>query len=298
MKKRLLITMVAMAYGLIFLTGCSSVKFYDSSVSGSNESGFLYYPPKPYILIEQGEKSVSTKLISIPDLSRPHRVKHSEGFGTAEMGFEIENGMIKAFNSKSDSKGPETITALTGIGTAKAALITAEAAMATATRELQPSADKMGLLPGENKYDVVIVIDAIKELTDNVIGTLSSSPTTGVYVRELSILNKQVTELSKLSSIKYSSGKPDDLISQLEEYRKLSGKVINELSGVSSTLAIYADNPKIYPNDFKFALDAKKKLADVIKKLRGFSSRSSSVVGLYEIEFINGNLKLRKVTFE
>ena len=297
MKNKLLLTIVTMAYSLIFLSGCSSVNFYDTSVSSSDKSGFLYYPPKPYILIEQGEKSITTRLISIPDLSRPHRVKHSEGFGTAEMGFEIDNGMIKTFNSKSDSKGPEAITALAGIGTAKAALITAEAAMATATKELQQSTDKMGHQSEENKYDVVIVIDAIKKITDNVIDALSkASP--GIFDREISILNAQITKLCKITSIKYHIDNPDKFISELEEYRKLSGKVSNELVGVNSALAIYADNPKIYPSAFKFALDAKKKLAEVIKKLRGFSSRSSSVIGLYEIEFINGNLKLRKVSFE
>ncbi|MDH5573564.1 MAG: hypothetical protein OEY89_17500 [Gammaproteobacteria bacterium] len=295
MKKGLIVTL---GIGLMLLAGCSSVKFYDSLVSDSDESGFLYYPPKPYVLIEQGEKTVTTKLISIPDLSRPHRVKHSVGFGAVEMGFEIENGMIKSFNSKSDSKGPEAITALAGIGTAKAALITAEAEMATATKELQPSADKMGLLATENKYDVVIIIDITKELKANVIDVLSSAPTARIFSRELSILNSQATNLGQLSSIKYNTTKPDELISKLEEYRKSSVKVINELSGVNSTLEIYSSNPKVYPNDFSYAMNAKQNLADLIKKLKGFSSRSSSIVGLYEIEFIDGSLKLKKVTFE
>ena len=295
MKTNCLITLVI---SLLFIGGCASVKFYDSSVSNSEDSGFLYYPPKPYLLIEQGEKAVSTKLISLPDLSRPHRIKHKDGFGTAEMGFEIDNGMIKSFNSKSDSKGPETITALTGIGTAKAALITAEAAMATATKELQPSTDKSMLLATQKKYDVIVVIDAITALKNNVVSVLEGAPNHELYDRELSILRQQVTNLEKISSITYDIQKPDDLISKLEEYRKLCGKSVDELTGVKAALEVFSSNPKVYPKDFNYALNAKNNLEEPIKKLKGFSSRSSSVVGLYEIEFINGKLTLRKVTME
>lgn len=281
--------------GFVLLTGCSSVQFYDLSSSDKEDSGFLYYPPKPYLLIEQGEKSITTKLVSIPDLSHPHRVKYKAGFGTAEMGFEIENGMIKTFNSKSDSKGPETITALTGIGTAKAALITAEAAMATAQKELQPSSDK-GMLSRQT-YDVIVAIDASKSINDEVINELSGS-TSNTFEREIVILKQQVTHLGKISSINYDISKPDELISKLEEYRKASVGIANELSGIEATLVIYSDNPKVYPNDFKYALNAKKKLSEVISKLTGFSSRASSIVGLYEIEFIEGHLTLRKVTMQ
>ena len=63
-------------------------------------TGFLYYPPKPYLLVEEKDNSLATKIISLPDLSRPHRVKQDNGWGSAELSFVIENGMIKSFNSK------------------------------------------------------------------------------------------------------------------------------------------------------------------------------------------------------
>jgi hypothetical protein len=99
-----------------------------------------------------------------------------------------------------------------------------------------------------------------------------------------------------LLSIRYND--PDKLISQLEGYRKQSATIINELTDVESILKIFAENPKLYPYDFKFALNANASLAEVISKLRGFSSRSSSIVGLYEIQFIEGKLTLRKVSFQ
>jgi len=119
-------------YLVVGLTGCASIDFYEVISDGTQkEVGFLYYPPKPYLLIETKDDNTVTSIISLPDLSRPHRVKQDNGWGSAELGFEVENGMIKSFNSKTDSKGPETLTSIAGLGTAQAALDTAKAAILT-----------------------------------------------------------------------------------------------------------------------------------------------------------------------
>jgi len=55
---------------------------------------------------------------------------------------------------------------------------------------------------------------------------------------------------------------------------------------------------KIYPNDFKYAMDANTKLTKAVNILSAFSARKSSIAGLYEIEFLGKNIKLRKVSFE
>ena len=111
------------------LTGCASIDFYEVAEDGTEkETGFLYYPAKPFLLVEMKDENIATKIISLPNLSRPHRVKQNNGWGAAELGFEIENGMIKSFNSKTDSKAPETISSLAGLGSAKAEIETAKAA--------------------------------------------------------------------------------------------------------------------------------------------------------------------------
>ena len=157
---------------MTLVTGCSEVNFYDTSVSSSDRSGVLHYPPKPYILIEQGEKAISTRLISIPDLSRPHRVKQSQGFGTSELGIDVDNRIITRFNSRNDSKASEGLAALTGLGSAKASIMTAEAAKATAANELKPSMSLAGLTPGNERYDVVIVNEAITAINGDVVAEL------------------------------------------------------------------------------------------------------------------------------
>lgn len=297
MKTKLYPAAAAIAIPLV--TGCSGVNFFDTNDSTTEPSGFLYYPPKPYILIEQGEKAITTRLISIPDLSRPHRVKQRAGFGTSELGFDVENGMIVKFNSKNDSKASEGLTALAGLGTAKAAILTAEAAKATAAQELQPSVSAAALVSGNQRYDVVILVEAIAAIRDEVVGELGKAANNGArYQTEIETLNKQVDELASMGTIEYPVNNPDKLIAGIEEYRKRTVKVINELSSVKTVLNIYAENPKLYPDDFKFALDARDKLTEVITSLRGFSSRSSSIVGLYEIQFIDGKLQLRKVSLE
>ncbi|MCD4811238.1 hypothetical protein K8R14_01355 [bacterium] len=297
MKTKLIFTTLSIIFSLIIITGCSSVKFYDYSSETGKELGFLYYPPKPYILIEKGDKNISTKLISLPDLAHPHRVKHSIGFGTAEMGFEIENGMIKSFNSKSDSKSPETITALTGFGTAKAALIAAEAAMATATKELTPTRSEDD---EKIKYDVDNIIKSKDILSSNVLEPLEKAPSKNLFDREISILKAQIGELENITVITYPSKEPLKLIEELEKYRKLSGNINNELKSVNAALSIYSSNPSIFKDDYNYALQAKPHLEEAIELLAGFSSRSTSVTGLYEIDFIRGtgNLMLRKVSYE
>ena len=118
------------------------------------------------------------------------------------------------------------------------------------------------------------------------------------FINEIDLLNIEINKLSKLLTISYDQSKPDDLINELEEYRKKAGAIVNELSGVSSSLNSIVSNPTEFPHSYSYAIKAKNDLAKPISKLNGFSSRSASVVGLYEIDFIAGKLKLRKVTFE
>ena len=41
------------------INGCSSVDFYEEQEDGTEkESGFLYYPPKPYLLVEEKDDAI------------------------------------------------------------------------------------------------------------------------------------------------------------------------------------------------------------------------------------------------
>ena len=113
------------------LCGCKTVEFQDAR-SGKN-TGFEYYPAKPYLLVRQTEKGQEVSAISLPDLTNPRAVKEKGEFGSVEMGFQVSNGMITQYNGKTDTKTPETLatlaTAATAVATYGAAGLTAAGAV-------------------------------------------------------------------------------------------------------------------------------------------------------------------------
>ena len=179
---------------VIGVTGCASIDFYEEQSDGKQkDAGFLYYPPKPYILIETKGDNTVTSIISLPDMSRPHRVKQDNGWGSAELGFEVKNGMIKSFNSKTDSKGPEALTSIAGLGTAQAALVTAKAAQLTAELSVGDKRKMMALkedlqIDIPNHYIVEVFVDGSNTLKSEVYPFLSRKAQS--YPMKPNLLNK------------------------------------------------------------------------------------------------------------
>lgn len=106
---------------LVLFSSCATVKFYDDSAL-KNESGIEFYSAKPYLLVErQPAKDVAIKstVIYLPDRANPKYAKLKPGFGSSDLKLSLENGMITSYGVITDSKIPETITAITGaVGTA------------------------------------------------------------------------------------------------------------------------------------------------------------------------------------
>jgi len=84
------------------ICACASVKVVDCSqenwYGGCKEIGFEYHPAKPHLLVHPGENGAVATLISLPDVNQKRA--------------KLENGMLQEFGQKSDSKGPETISAI------------------------------------------------------------------------------------------------------------------------------------------------------------------------------------------
>lgn len=281
------------------LTGCASVDFYEVLDNGKlKNTGFLYYPAKPYLLIETKDKNTVTSVISLPDTSNPHRVKQRKGWGTAELGFEIDNGMIKSFNSKSDSKGPETFASIAGLGTAQAALDSAKAAILAA--ELSAGDTKKATFADESvkdapiNYNVKVFMEAVAVIKNEVLPILKKAASNLSY--EIETTSKVASILEQNTKINFEPDNPDALLQAVEVRRKLARTQVEILSNVSSTLAIYAENKAEKPEIILIAKNANEKLNFVMMSLSKFSVRSSSVDGLYEINYINGRVNLRKVT--
>lgn len=286
---------------LVCLTGCTNIQFYEENDGDLKETGFLYYPPKPYLLIETKDGNAVTSIISLPDLSKPHRVKQTKGWGSSELGFEIENGMIKSFNSKTDSKGPETLTAISGLGTAQAALDTAKAAILTAELSAGTTTKMTDINSGSTvdipiNYNVKAFVEGADSLKQKVLPILSKEKSKLSY--EIDLVNQSIAILQKNQTIDYQPLDPDALLNAVEEKRKLSKRQAEILKNVSATLDVYASNDAEDAGLILIAKSSNDELKSVIKSLLAFSLRSSSVNGLYEIQYLNGRLSLRKVVLE
>ena len=144
---RLVGLMVMVVAGAI--SGCAGLKFYDNPKLIGPETGVKCYYAKPYLLVtststtssdqstvggkkssskddgtktagtDGGTKTSSNKadvsVIYLPDLTNPVYARMKSGYGTADLSLSLEGGMLKSVGQKTDTKIPETITALGSI---------------------------------------------------------------------------------------------------------------------------------------------------------------------------------------
>ncbi|MFA4918192.1 MAG: hypothetical protein WC581_02955 [Thermodesulfovibrionales bacterium] len=110
MKKT--ITIVSITFLSLF-SGCAHLDFGDE--------GLTYYDPKPYLFVSTTRDCVTTAVVLVvPEQKKA--VKFISGYGTADLSVGLNNGMITSAGQKTDTKIPETIGAITSIGTAMAGL--------------------------------------------------------------------------------------------------------------------------------------------------------------------------------
>jgi hypothetical protein len=155
--------------GLLFLLGsCANVKFYsaslnsDGSIKNLNKTGLRVYTAKPYLLVEYNtppdkdtaskadpkaakDKAakidtlmVKTSIIYLPDLQNPQYIKLTPGLGSSDLKIALANGILTSYGLTTDTKIPETITAVTGLVTG---LASAAGKMAV-TKEVNTSSVK------------------------------------------------------------------------------------------------------------------------------------------------------------
>lgn len=147
MKKAILIACV------IALSGCGSVDIYDDPTL-KHEVGVEFYLPKPYLMVVRGKEKTDASVIYMPDQHRPRYAKFTAGWGSSELSLSLSNGMLASIGQKTDSKIPETLTAIGSLATA--------AATAGAT---------MGLFAAP-KIDIATVDSTLLTQHANTLGTL------------------------------------------------------------------------------------------------------------------------------
>lgn len=126
MKNRFFVLLIGLLAG-----GCASVQVKHVSADDTSE-GVHFFEPAPYLLISktippkkdnaQPPPEFSSQIIYLPDPSQRYSVKIHSGWGAVDGSVKLINGwMLDSLGAKSDSKMPETITALTGVAKLAAA---------------------------------------------------------------------------------------------------------------------------------------------------------------------------------
>ncbi len=109
----------------VALSGCARLAFYSDSKLEGPETGVKFYYAKPYLLVSPtGNKDnpIQASIVYLPDQSKPVYAKLKSGYGSANLSLVFQNGVLTTVGQTTDTKIPETITALTGMTTAAAEL--------------------------------------------------------------------------------------------------------------------------------------------------------------------------------
>ncbi len=261
---RLSVTFICLVVFFSLITGCASVNFVDED---NEKIGYEYYPPKPYLVIEPDKDGKrKARIFSVPDLSKPRRIVHKGGWGTLDFSFKVTDAMLTEFGGKFDSKGPETITAVTG---GVASLATSASTLGVAFMAQAPA----------NRYSITSVIKALDILTNDVLLELNKPEVVDpglIAVRNnIGLLN---TTLDGLKEIAPGS----DIVLAVGQNRKAVGKVVPKLEielGILEKLANVDKNIRV-PNQQAARVVPGMKLA--IRELKGYV-KIQTKIELYEI---------------
>ncbi|UGY14553.1 hypothetical protein [Bradyrhizobium septentrionale] len=92
------------------LSGCAGLQFNP----GPAPDALTYNEPIPYFQVTRnGDCTVTGSVVSLPGYERS--VAFRNGYGSADLSVNLQNGMIQSVNQKTDSKIPETLTAISSL---------------------------------------------------------------------------------------------------------------------------------------------------------------------------------------
>ncbi len=111
---------------ILVFTGCSPVKFY-SNAELTKQSGFKYYPAKPYLQVERDQASnnvVKATILYLPDLENPQYIAIKDGLGSRKLDLKLTDGTITTLGLETDPLIAETLTAAANVVSKAASAIT------------------------------------------------------------------------------------------------------------------------------------------------------------------------------
>ncbi len=134
----------------LLLSACARWEFSEDQHMRGEEVGLKTWPPKPYLLVSRTgnkDKPVEISVVYLPDLAHPVYVKPRTGYGSANLTIALTNGMVTSVGQTTDTKIPETITALGSFASSATSLAKTLAAQG-ATDYRQTSANLASIAGG------------------------------------------------------------------------------------------------------------------------------------------------------
>ena len=101
-------------------SGCASLEF-----DAKTKPGLTYFEPVPYLAVTTTTDCKMTAAVLVLPGDKKMLSFHS-GYGSADLSASVANGMLQAVGQKTDTKIPETITAVAGLATAVKGVAAAE----------------------------------------------------------------------------------------------------------------------------------------------------------------------------
>lgn len=198
----------------LILSNCAGVKVY-SDPNLKHKAAIKVYLPKPFLLVERNPtKDVAFKanIIFLPDLAEPVYIMAKNGLGTSNLTLNLEKGYLSQYGAVTDSKIPETITAVSGLATALMPLINLADAAATGDTKLQA---------GDTTK--VKELKKIEIELKNIKIDLDTAPTTELTTNKAPLKDTLSKELEKAINTvnEYNPVRNPELYKQLEVCMKL-----------------------------------------------------------------------------
>lgn len=90
--------------------GCAGLRFNREP----QDDAFTYYEPSPFAAVKvAADCSTSVDIVSLP--GRPRSISFKSGLGSAKLSVTTSNGIITQLGQETDTKIPETLTAIAGL---------------------------------------------------------------------------------------------------------------------------------------------------------------------------------------
>lgn len=113
MVRRMVMLGLVAAY--MFSSACATVQFIDPTKKDEKNVGLKFYLSKPYLLVSRtGAKDnpIKVEVVYLPDQEHPQYARFRAGLGSTVLSAKLTNSILTEYGQTSDSKVPETLTAI------------------------------------------------------------------------------------------------------------------------------------------------------------------------------------------